>query len=215
MPTSLSEPLIRLNLRLKVLERAFLRHRQTPVYLRTIDRFAVQEGLVSNLWQSWNRFCRDVTVGSALGSNTASGVAVTSNFHQNTDAEIAFAAKKLSQNQAIGNMRAISGDHLEPTWGDFSKLSLIISGLGPTNAQTLLTGFGSLNSISDLQLCRNASAHISSERIADVRNAKVRYQSTKFYHPSDMLFWIEPYTNDYLWKYWADEILAAGALAIS
>ncbi|WP_227518007.1 hypothetical protein, partial [Klebsiella variicola] len=29
---------------------------------------------------------------------------------------------------------------------------------------------------------------------------------TKFRHPSDTMFWIDPQTNDYLWKSWIEEI---------
>lgn len=127
--------------------------------------------------------------------------------------EIAYIARALAQRQNVGTIRPLSGSHLEPTWGDLAKVNLIAAGLQTSNQNSLLTGFGVSVRISDLQTCRNASAHLNSDRIGDVRAARVRYTNTRFAHPSDMMFWIDPGTQDYLWRSWLDEMDAVSRLA--
>lgn len=207
MPISFSRVRQKLLIRLNTLDKAFERHIVTPSVTKSIDRFALQEGLLSSLWQAWCEFCRDTVMGAVQGATTTTGVAVSSQTYSGrTEAEIAYAAKRLAQNQGVGTIRPIAGRYSEPTWGDVGKLNLIVSGLAPSNQQTLLSGFGGVASIKDLQTCRNASAHINGETVADVRAARVRYQHTAFKHPSDAMRWTVPATNDYLWRTWVDEM---------
>lgn len=215
MPIFLAEVESGLRVRLALIEAAFIRLEASKLSYRTIDRFALQEGLISALWQSWGKFCRDVLVQSASGARVASGAITNSPYSTNTEAEIAYVARQLAQNANIGNIKALVGAHQEPTWGDLTKINSIVSGLGSSNQATLLSAFGAAQFLSDLQLCRNASAHYCADRIADVRAARVRYNSTAFRHPSDMLRWLDPQTQDPLWRHWIGEIrvVAAGAVA--
>lgn len=208
MPTSLSGLYQRLRWRTAVLDAAFERHVSERARKRRIDRFAFQEGLVSALWQSWCTFCRSTVINSALGATSASGQSVSSPHWNRVEMEIAYIARELSQRRTIvaASVQPLSGNQLEPTWGDLAKLNLIISGLNTTNAPQLLSAFGSALSIRDLQVCRNSSAHINSDRIAQVNSAKVRYSDTICQHPSDMIIWTDPLTRDFLWKTWLDEI---------
>ncbi|MFL6725019.1 MAG: hypothetical protein ACJ8FS_00715 [Sphingomicrobium sp.] len=214
MPTFLADPQLRLHNRLLLLEAAFKRHESTPIVKKTVDRFALQEGLISNLWQSWGRFCRDVLVNSAIGTQSLSGANVASPYAGRPEAEIAYIARQLAQKSPVGLIKAIAGPHQEPTWGDLGKINLIATGLGTSNQATLLSAFGGAQFVSDLQLCRNASAHYCAERVADVRTARVRYNSTRFQHPSDMLRWIDPASNDPLWLNWIGEMRTVSANAI-
>lgn len=215
MPIYLSKLHSKLLSRLVVLESAFERQGANVTSYRMADKFARQEGLVSNLWQSWCRFCRDATIQSTLGAVSTSGTATTSNFSHHTEREIAFVAKKLSQNQNVGTIRPIAGDHMEPTWGDVQKLNPIVVGLNPSNLNNMISGLSSISSLKDLQLCRNASAHVSQDKILEVRNARVRYSSSRFSHPSDMIFWNEPNSQDELWRVWLDEMRFVASVYIS
>src|SRR3546814_8226481 len=76
-------------------------------------------------------------------------------------------------------IRALHGSHLEPTWGDLTKANLIVTGIESTNQVQLLTAFGGGFAIKDLQLCRNASAHLTKDLLRDVNAAKVRYRDRK------------------------------------
>src|SRR3546814_20235510 len=83
-----------------------------------------------------------------------------------------------------------------------------------SNQAQLLTAFGGGFAIKDLQLCRNASAHLTKDLLRDVNAAKVRYSETRAAHPSDLMFWVDPATKDFLWKSWLDEILLIAGHAI-
>lgn len=181
---------------------------------RRLDRSAYQEGLVSVLWQSWSGFCREVLISSATAAQSANGTAVTSPYAGHGEMEIAYVAKLLSQGHAVRAVRALAGAHQEPTWGDVAKANLIAAGLGTTNQSQLVSAFGSASSISDLQLCRNASAHVNGQNIAAINAAKVRYSRTRFFHPSDLIYWVDPQTNSFVWKTWIDEIEVTADLAV-
>lgn len=204
----------KLTRRVQKLDAAFDRELSNP-HKRRLDRSAYQEGLVSALWQSWCGFCREVLIGSATAAKSVSGHAVTSPYAGHAEMEIAYVAKRLSQGRAVGVVRALAGAHQEPTWGDVSKANLIAGGLGTSNQAQLVSAFGSASTISDLQLCRNASAHVSGQTIAEITAAKVRYSQTRFLHASDLIYWVAPQTNAFLWKTWIDEIEVTADLAVT
>jgi hypothetical protein len=213
MPISLDAHRDRLLGRIHLLDRAFDRHLNEIPDKRRFDRSALQEGLVSALWQSWGSFNREVVIRSALGATTRSGLITNSPFQQNTESEILFASKKFASNQTFNKIRPIGGSHLEPTWGDITKLARIIQGLGTSNTQTLLSGFGIARHLMILKLCRNAGAHINSDLLGAVVQARVSYNNPSFRHPSDMIFWIDPATSDFLWRSWISEIEVISDLA--
>lgn len=207
MPTSFSQVRSKFLMRLNTLDKAFERHVVSPSVSKNVDRFALQEGLISSLWQAWCEFCRETVIGAVQGANTTSGVLVSSaTYSARTDLEIAFIAKQFAHAKPFSAIKSVAGRHQEPTWGDVSKLILMVSGLAPTNVSTMLSGFGSATAIKDLQTYRNASAHICSDTLAMVKATRVRYRDTNFKHPSDTMRWTDPTTNDYLWRTWIDEM---------
>lgn len=213
MPISLSQLENKLKQRLRVLDSSFTRHLIAPLVSNRVDTFAIQEGYVSSLWQTWCAFCRQLAISSVQGSITKAQATTTSPYSAYSEMEVAYVAKKLAKNQPIGNIRALTGSHDEPTWGDLNKINSIFTGLGTSNSAILLTGFSACLRLQDLQLCRNASAHISRSTLHDVRAARVRYVQTDLRHPSDMMFWVDPQTNDFLWKSWIMEMELAADFA--
>lgn len=214
MPISLTRNQRRLLSRLKTLDSAFDRHIVLRSFRRRIDRASLQEGLISTLWQSWCAYCRSTLVGSVQGAMTKNGVLTTSVYSQRSESEITFVAKQFAQGNNVNTIRALSGSHLEPTWGDPSKLNLMILGLQPSNHGTLITAFSACSSLNDLQMCRNANAHLNIDRLIDVNLARVRYLQTDYAHPSDVMQWIDPATNDYLWKSWIDEMMLISSISV-
>ncbi len=214
MPSSLNSIRNRFLRRLKVVDSAFERHLVSPVVKFRSDRYALQDGLVSHLWQYWSAFCREVVIASAQGAITKSGVMTTSPFAELTQAEIAYVAMRLAKGNSIGRIRALTGSHLEPTWGDISKLSLIAGGIDSSNRSALLTAFGVASSIQDLQLCRNACAHVNLESYRRFRGARVRYIPQGFAHPSELMYWVVPSTGDFAWRSWMDELEIISDFAI-
>ncbi len=215
MPISLEHIRRKFFLRVNIADGAFERHVVAPSLSYRMDKNALQEGLLSNLWQSWNLFCRDIQIASAQGANTTTGVLTTSPYSGLTEPEIAFASLRLSRNENVGTIRPLTGRHLEPTWGDSVKTNRISVGLGASNSGTLASAFGGAILVSDLQICRNACAHLNLDSLALVSAARVRYDDTSLRHPSEMMFWTDPSTNDFVWKSWIDEMMLTADFAVA
>lgn len=212
MPTSLKGLQDKLQRRLQVLDSAFERHLVTPSVSKRVDRFAIQEGFVSALWQTWCIFCRDLLIYSSQGAITRGGM-LTASPHSTLGAlEIAYVAKQLANRNNVVRIRPLSGQHQEHTWGDLTKLNLVVSGIGCSNEQSIRNGLSACLRIEDLQICRNASAHISSATLQQVKSSRVRYMDTSLNHPSDMIFWVDPTTKDFLWKSWIEEAEVAAEI---
>jgi hypothetical protein len=128
--------------------------------------------------------------------------------------EIAYIAKVLSQGQKVSAVKALQRSHLEPNWGDLTKASLIAAGINSTNQAQLLSALGVGLDITVLQLCRNASAHLNNDMLSQIDAIKVRYSETKYVHPSDFIFWVDPATKDFLWKTWVAEMDVISEFAI-
>ena len=212
--TSLDYFHVKLEKRTAALAAAFERLAANRSQLQRVDRFALQEGLVSHLWQAWSGFSRSVVLGSLKGAFTKSGLAVSSAYSMNSIEEIRYAAKIAAENGPPIRLKALSAYHLEPTWGDLAKLNNMVSVLAPSNSKQLLSAFGSAILIGDLQIIRNACAHINQDRITSVRALQVRYGRSSFIHPSDAIFWIDPITNEFAWQSWIDEMLSVSTNAV-
>ena len=215
MPISLESLQVKLAGRVNTLNSAFDRSITSREGTRRVDRNALQEGLISALWQAWGAFCRATILHSASGNATVAGVTVTSPYAGRSDPEIAWIAKRLAERNSVANIRALAAMREEPTWGDVSKLNLITAGMPTSNQSTLVSSFSAPISLKDLQLCRNASAHINRDVISDLNKAKVRYSSTALIHPSDVMTWTDPQSGDFVWRLWVDEITAVSQLATS
>jgi hypothetical protein len=215
MPNLLGDLEVRLNARLVLIDAAHQRFMATGKgNWKRIDINAFQEGLVSTLWQAWNHFCRSALVLSARGSTTKSGAPVTSPFSHVTEGELLYAARQFANQQNVVPGKSITDSRQEPTWGDLVKLGRIINGITPTNAAQLLT-IPTAVFLNDLQLCRNATAHVNADRIADVNASRVRYTSTDYRHPTDMIHWRDPKTNQTVWERWMLEIRTVANLAVA
>lgn len=212
--TSLSYFPLKLDRRLSILENAhqrlFLRRHET----RKIDRFSAQVGLISTLWQVWNDASRSIILSSVQGAISASGSEISSDFSRYSTDQIRFAAMKFARDERVDQLKEIAGDHFEPNWGDLNKANRIVSHFRPTNSKQLLSAFGSMNFVRDLQITRNACAHISFDRIQDIYRIGVRYDGRKPLHPSDVIYLIDPNTNDFSWNSWTDEIRSFASHAV-
>ena len=176
---------------------------------KRIDRYARNEGLISALWQFWNYFSRSVIISSALGTQTASGVVISSSLSHLSEHQLLAVCRSV----AIGNppkntqnIQPLRGNHLEPTWGDAGKINKIVNFIWPTNANNLLFGFGLRRISLDLQTVRNACAHISADRSNDINRLQLKYSNTHYSHPSEVLFWTDPSTGNEAWQVWIDEL---------
>lgn len=215
MPTSLGDIDRRLKARLGLLDAAHQRFLAGGKGAwKRVDVNAWQEGIISSLWQTWNVFCRSALVMSAKGTTTAAGAPVTSAFSHMTEPEILYAARQFANQQGLVPGKTISGSHQEPTWADLLKLTRIVNGFSPTNSTQLLS-IPAATFLGDLQVCRNACAHVTADRIADLNTARVKYAGTDYRHPSDMMHWRDPKSNQTVWRRWLLEIETLATLAVS
>lgn len=192
--------------RISRLDCAFDRHFLSIEGKKNIDKFAFQEGLISAMWQSWGAFCKDLLFGSIRGGETIHGQHITHpQYSTLTDYELFYIANVLSCNQNVTQIKSAKPQG-EATWGDVGKLGHIFTSLNTPNAQNISVAVASSVLIKDLQTVRNANAHITPHTISTINAAKVRYSNTKYRHPSDVIFWVEPQSNQFLWKSWVDEI---------
>ncbi|MES0221461.1 hypothetical protein [Citrobacter freundii] len=206
MTVSFDKALKKLTSRVTVLDSAFERNLLIASPNKCTDRYALQEGLMSSLWQAWCIYCRTIIFGSITDGITLGGNRVSSGYSHLSDREIVYLARKASTSN-IGTLTVrAAAAHVELTWGDALILNPIISSFHPTNEANLLSAFGSVSMLLDLQKFRNANAHITGFTISEIKKAQVRYSNNGFRHPSDTMFWVDPQTNDYLWKSWVDEI---------
>jgi hypothetical protein len=134
----------------------------------------------------------------------------TSSFNHLSLDQLRTAASRIARGQPLPNIiPPISGFHQEPTWGDIGKATRIINGIAPSNMSAMLSGIGIVTRGNDVQTVRNAIAHLSSDRIADIRALQLRYLYTSFRHPTDVIFWKEPTTMADAWAAWIDEYRAS------
>jgi hypothetical protein len=151
------------------------------------------EGWLSELWQTWGRFCRHVVMESCKGCVCSSG-SVVATTHA-SDLHVSFIAAK----QRRGVPPAISGTNnlmrIEPTWGHIDKLIEVIQALSPSNRGTLLSAFGTVPAIEHVRLIRNAAAHLHGQNLADVVALQPNYISIPIKHPLHALLWTDPATG--------------------
>lgn len=215
MQISLDSCRAKLSGRLDYLSSALAENEVDRITDRRVETFSKQEGLVSSLWQSWAFFCKSVILNSLAGATTATGGFATSPFAAIPLDELREHARRSACSQSLSPGKTIKGDHLEPTWGDIRKATLVINSLQPSNAAAIQRGLGVLTFALDLQIVRNAAAHLSPDRIADIRNMQLKYAKTSFRHPTDALYWIEPTSNVAAWRVWIDEMRSASTLMVS
>lgn len=179
------------------------------------ERWALQEGLLSQKWQSWCGFCRSVLIQSAIGAQTTGGSATTSPHAARSEAELAWLASRASRNQSISNIQPIGGSHLEPTWGDPIKIGLISHAFAMTNEGQLSAGLLSASAETrHLQIVRNATAHINRENYQEARDLSLIYRAGPFEAPSDVMLWEEPTTGEFAYRYWSDRLIIAAKIAV-
>ena len=201
-----SEEIKKLNLRVKRLDSAFDRHFFDIGEKRYTDIYAFQEGLISALWQSWCAYCKTIFMGSLKGAETLNNVTIsTPQYSTLTELEIFYVANILGENKIVNQIKSAKPQS-EPTWGDVNKLSIIFANAHTPNASTVSPPLANSQLLKDLQVVRNASSHITQHCINNINLARVRYSHTSYKHPSDVLLWVDPQSNDYLWKAWIDEI---------
>jgi hypothetical protein len=166
------------------------------------------DGWLSDLWQLWCRFCRNVSFASCQGCTTSAGVVVAQSH------ATAGAVSYIASNQKKGAPPKAPGTNsllrLEPTWGHIDKLLDVIKALQPANGANLLSAFGTVPDLEHVRLIRNAAAHRNAQTFADVLAFQSRYVARQIRHPLQALLWTDPGSNRSLIQSRIDDMRVGG-----
>ena len=174
------------------------------------------EGILSDTWQAYCGFVRQLCIRSSTGctgktGSTYAASIVPANWRRAS--YIAICAAKPCRPRA-----ALENDLLwkEPTWGDSAKVIAIVRELNPGNAG-VLTRFlaGGLTGPKHCQIVRNACAHRNHQNKAKVELLAPSYIATPIHAPTDALSWRDPTTNDFAFVSWLDDMRAIADGAVS
>lgn len=147
------------------------------------------EVLVSDIWQSWCRFSRELFLSSCRGCTARDGQIIPAIQGDKSWRRLGYRAKQASVLQ-----NATAHGHLnfplrkEPTWGDLDVFLKVVAGIKPHNYQTLLSSYGSFTSIKHLQLVRNACAHKNFATMTDAATLSTAYNLGKLSFATDVVW---------------------------
>lgn len=175
------------------------------------------EGILSRVWQVWNRFCRNCVIESCVGTVDAVGTVIAGLPEATSEAHVSGAAifaKKRAGQPNWGTPNTIL--RAEPTWGDVDVLTKILTCLRPANSPKMLAAFSSGHaSAKALQLIRNGAAHNHVQNVNEIEKLRSAYVVFPIVHPTHAMFWIEPQSNDFLVTHAIDKLKDIGFIAIS
>lgn len=134
------------------------------------------EVLVSDIWQSWCNFCRNLLFSSCRGAYARDGSIIAKRGGDNSWERLGYEASQGIRNQTLRTNGHVNfAIRKEPTWGDLDKFIKATQALQPSNSNTLLSIFGSFTELKNLQLVRNACAHKNVETITDLLSLSSEY----------------------------------------
>ncbi|OCW96946.1 hypothetical protein [Alishewanella sp. HH-ZS] len=163
--------------------------------------------LLSDLWQAWCSFSREVILSSCNGTTTRSGARVPPIAGDKSWQRLGYVVQQAKRGNPIKPSKTIAFLREEPTWGDQNVLISAVNTLMPSNMTTLLMGFGQpTKAIPHIQTVRNATAHLNSETIANVKQLLPFYLGHGFSHPIDIMWMQDPNARTEAIYYWLDEL---------
>lgn len=173
------------------------------------------EGALSDAWQAYCSFVRQLIIRSCTGCVTAQGVAHAASIVPAQWQRASYIALRAGNGASIlpGLMNSIL--RKEPTWGDASKIVAIVSALNPGNAGTLIGHLaGGLSGPKHCQTVRNACAHRHHQTRAEVEALAPAYIASQVRYPTDAMTWRDPTSMQFAFLSWVDDmkIIAEGAV---
>lgn len=205
----------RLRIRLARAERAFLTGISLVAHSDRFSRRYHLEGSVSDAWQAYCDFSREICIQSALGCTLAGGEGIAPSITPASWERASYLAIR-AVNRAVIHPSLLNQDiRYEPTWGDSTKIDQIITALNPGNAAQLRAHlFGGLIGPKHCQIVRNATAHKNAQTLANVKALAIDYLATPASLPTDALSWTEPISGNLAFIAWLDDMrtIADGAI---
>jgi hypothetical protein len=145
------------------------------------------ESLISEIWQTWCFFCRDLFVFSCQGDRARDGSVIAAKMPKATCKRICYIAAQTRQNASVKpNGHLLFHMRREPTWGDLDVFLDLVLKLQPTNQNNLISSFGSFTKPKHLQLVRNCCSHKNSELFLELAGLSTTYGFTALKHPCEI-----------------------------
>lgn len=171
-----------------------------------MHRINALEGALSVAWQTWCGFCREVLHRSLCGTTTTEGSVVAPTLMAPSYGRIAYIAKQLVAGGNI-NPTKEAAPHNEPTWGDPRYGLELIDHFGPANAEALERGLNlNYQAPEHMRCVRNATAHLSSHGLEDVKAISVYYRGQGILHPLDLLAWRTKDEGALVFTIWLEDL---------
>jgi len=200
--------------RLDFVQSHLLQHlHRMPEYPRSRRELCETEGLLSECWQVWCKFCRDVVVRSCLGSTRSGGVGVPATYASWEQVSFVAARQRNGVRPAAQGTNALL--RKEPTWGDLDVVQDVVTALAPSNQAQLKHAFSLTPEIDHIRLIRNGAAHRNHQTLADVIAFQHRYRAFPATHPLQALYWIDPGNAQLLLKARMDDMRVVARAAVS
>ncbi|MBF0456415.1 MAG: hypothetical protein HQK99_00785 [Nitrospirae bacterium] len=167
--------------------------------------------LISELWQVWCKFCREIIILSCSGTLNRDGSLVAGRSGDNTWQRIAYEFKEYAPGKPLKSTGRINSMWKQPTWGDINKFLSVIPSLGISNEVTLTNAFGcNLQAPKHLQIVRNACLHLNAETFKNVTDLLPFYIGFAINHPFELIWRSYPTSRSDAIFEWIDglEIIA-------
>lgn len=205
----------RLDARLTRAENLFAEFAPTVKTHCRLEQVVFLDGLLSYVWQSWGRFCRDLIFHSCVGAETASGVVLPAAVSPPTIERVSYLAVQVKNRRPAASGATNAIWRYEPTWGDIAILTKIATTLSPANSAQLVSAFGgTVRGPVHLQKVRNACAHLNDQSFAELLAIQVYYLGGPIRFPCEAAFWIDTVSSNYAFVAWLDEMRFLGARAV-
>jgi hypothetical protein len=174
------------------------------------------EGVLSDAWQAYCAFVRQLCIRSATGCKTKGGAIHNASVVPATWQRVSYLAMSAARRKPVQPAALNSLLWKEPTWGDTAKVVDIINTLNPANAATLRAFLGGgLLGPKHCQIVRNACAHKNLETKGAVLKLSTSYLASPITYPTDALTWRDPASMEFAFVGWLDDMrtIAAGAVS--
>ena len=165
------------------------------------------EVLISDIWQNWCKFSRELYFSSCRGCTTKDNKKIHPISENLSRMWLSYLAKQAAYNKNVSpNGQNSFAIRKEPTWGDLEIFIKIITTVRPENHQTLSASYGCLSKIKHLQLVRNACAHKNIETLGEIRELTNHYDFERLKFASNLAWGISAQDQCYAIDVWLHEM---------
>ncbi|SPJ33453.1 hypothetical protein [Kushneria phyllosphaerae] len=177
----------------------------------------LSEALLSDAWQGWCLFSKDLIFNSYRGCFARDGSCVKPLVRPDYKySRVCYEAKQCGSNpqskiKENGHLKFLP--HQEPTWGSLDFILNTVYGMGVDNSEYLASVFGSFPHLRMIQEVRNACAHKNGNIIRKLENYKTKYSIREVAHPVDYMWGREKKGRLLAFEVWLDLMGQAALLA--